>query len=118
MNILPGVSSQTLRWEIAGLHHYQLLGSLCGAAGHVGFYGEEEKGTAVGAISSYFQNAGRLPVALDGTAPFPIRLLLPQSPICLLGPELDCIRLAKDGKASVGREGSFILLIYMNKNIC
>ncbi|XP_037731536.1 uncharacterized protein LOC119562421 [Drosophila subpulchrella] len=31
--------------------------------------------------------------------------------------ELDCRWRGKDGKASVGREGSFILLIYRNKSI-
>jgi len=33
---------------------------------------------------SYFQDAGVHPAASGGTTSFPIRLLLPQVPICLL----------------------------------
>jgi len=49
--------------------------------------GEEIRllGTAGGAITSHYQEAWRLQAASGGTTPFPIRLPLPQGPICLLG---------------------------------
>jgi len=44
-------------------------------------------------------------------------LPLPQGPICLLGLGAVMRWSGKDGEASVGREGSLKLLIYINKNI-
>jgi len=44
-------------------------------------------------------------------------LPLPQGPISLLGLGAVLRWSGKDGEASVGREGSFKLLIYINENI-
>jgi len=44
-------------------------------------------------------------------------LPLPQGPICLMGLGPVLRWSGKDGEASVGREGSFKLLIYINENI-
>jgi len=55
--------------------------------------------------------------SISGSTPFPIRLPLRQGPICLLRLEVGLRWSGKDGEASVGREGSFKLLIYINKNI-
>jgi len=60
---------------------------------------------------------GGLHAASGGTNPFPIRLPLPQGSVCLLGVGAGLRWRGKDGEASVGREGSFNLLIYINKNM-
>jgi len=44
-------------------------------------------------------------------------LALPQDPISLLGLGAVLRWSGKDGEESVGREGSFKLLIYINENI-
>jgi len=44
-------------------------------------------------------------------------LPLPQGPICPLGLGAGLRGRGKDGEASVGRDGSLKLLMYINKNI-
>jgi len=102
-------------------YHHHLLGSLSGAIGPLAFIGRRKLGRPL--RNSWRSHSQPLPgcwatsCSISGSIPFPFRLPLSQGPICLLGLGAGLRWLGKDGEASMGREGSFNLLIYLNKNI-